>query len=336
MQGRWRAGHAGVWLAVLLACASFLLSFPQANAADSELRRATQALLSGNLGQSTDLASDALRSEPKSRLAHWLQAQSLAAMSGKPVVLNGEDRDLLEEARVRMEVAPAGLLPRNLVVMPRSAERKVPVLLADASRSRIYVFLSRNGKPVLVDEFYTTIGLFGADKFKEGDQRTPLGVYRVQYEIRDPRKDGFLGKFAMTLDYPNAFDNHSGRTGSGIWIHGVPQNLHVRAPKASDGCLAVANKDLQKLRKIVRYMETQVVVVPRVDWVTPEVWTAAAAQATKDFAAVAPEAVMGGVFFVEERWPWVVSLLQGNQVYRREYFQRNGSSMKRLLGEKLS
>jgi hypothetical protein len=257
-------------------------------------------------------------------------------MSGKPVVLNGEDRDLLEEARVRMEVAPAGLLPRNLVVMPRSAERKVPVLLADASRSRIYVFLSRNGKPVLVDEFYTTIGLFGADKFKEGDQRTPLGVYRVQYEIRDPRKDGFLGKFAMTLDYPNAFDNHSGRTGSGIWIHGVPQNLHVRAPKASDGCLAVANKDLQKLRKIVRYMETQVVVVPRVDWVTPEVWTAAAAQATKDFAAVAPEAVMGGVFFVEERWPWVVSLLQGNQVYRREYFQRNGSSMKRLLGEKLS
>ena len=323
-------------LAALLTCTSFLLRLPQANAADSELRRATQALLSGNLGQSTDLASDALRSEPKSRLAHWLQAQSLAVMSGKPVVLNGEDRDLLEEARVRMEVAPAGLLPRNLVVMPRSAERKVPVLLADASRSRIYVFLSRNGKPVLVDEFYTTIGLFGADKFKEGDQRTPLGVYRVQYEIRDPRKDGFLGKFAMTLDYPNAFDNHSGRTGSGIWIHGVPQNLHVRAPKASDGCLAVANKDLQKLRKVVRYMETQVVVVPRVDWVTPEVWTAAAAQATKDFASVAPEAVMGGVFFVEERWPWVVSLLQGNQVHRREYFQRNGSSMKRLLGEKLS
>lgn len=336
MRGRWRAGHARVLLAALLTCTSFLLSLPQANAADSELRRATQALLSGNLGQSTDLASDALRSEPKSRLAHWLQAQSLAVMSGKPVVLNGEDRDLLEEARVRMEVAPAGLLPRNLVVMPRSAERKVPVLLADASRSRIYVFLSRNGKPVLVDEFYTTIGLFGADKFKEGDQRTPLGVYRVQYEIRDPRKDGFLGKFAMTLDYPNAFDNHSGRTGSGIWIHGVPQNLHVRAPKASDGCLAVANKDLQKLRKVVRYMETQVVVVPRVDWVTPEVWTAAAAQATKDFASVAPEAVMGGVFFVEERWPWVVSLLQGNQVHRREYFQRNGSSMKRLLGEKLS
>lgn len=336
MEGRWRARHAGTGLAALLACAFLSLSPTAVNAADSELRRATQALLSGNLGQSTDLASDALRSEPKSRLAHWLQAQSLAAMSGKPVVLNGEDRDLLEEARVRMEVAPTGLLPRNLVVMPRSAERKVPVLLADASRSKIYVFLSRNGKPFLVDEFYTTIGLFGADKFKEGDQRTPLGVYRVQYEIRDPRKDGFLGKFAMTLDYPNAFDNHSGRTGSGIWIHGVPQNLHVRAPKASDGCLAVANKDLQKLRKIVRYMETQVVVVPRVEWVTPEVWAAEAAKATKDFASVAPEAVMGGVFFVEERWPWVVSLLQGNQVHRREYFQRNGSSMKRLLGEKLS
>ncbi len=336
MAARWGARHARSWLAGFLACCSFLSVSVTAVAADTELRRATQALLSGNLGQSTDLASDALRSEPKSRLAHWLQAQSLAAMSGKPVVLNGDDRDLLEEARVRVEATPTGLLPKNLVVMPRSAERKVPVLLADASRSRIYVYVSRNGKPVLVDEFYTTIGLFGADKSKEGDQRTPLGVYRVQYEIRDPRKDGFLGKFAMTLDYPNAFDSHSGRTGSGIWIHGVPQNLHVRAPKASDGCLAVANKDLQKLRKYVRYMETQVVVVPRVEWVSPEAWSAASAQATKDFSSVAADASMGGVFFVEERWPWVVSLLQGNQVYRREYFQRSGSGMKRLLGEKLS
>jgi L,D-peptidoglycan transpeptidase YkuD (ErfK/YbiS/YcfS/YnhG family) len=335
MTGRSDSGRAPRWLVGLLACATVWAPL-QGFAADSELRRATQALLSGNLGQSTDLASDALRSEPKSRLAHWLQAQSLAAMSGKPVLLNGEDRDLLEEARVRVEVTPSGLLPKNLVVMPRSAERKVPVLLADASRSRIYVYISRNGRPVLIDEFYTTIGLFGADKSKEGDQKTPLGVYRVQYEIRDPRKDGFLGKFAMTLDYPNAFDSHSGRTGSGIWIHGVPQNLHVRAPKASDGCLAIANKDLQKLRKHVRYMETQVVVVPRVEWVTPDAWSAAAAQATKDFAAVTSDASMGGVFFVEDRWPWVVSLLQGNQVHRREYFQRSGSSIKRLLGEKLS
>ena len=307
------------------------------SAADTELRKATEALISGQLGNTSSMASSALKSEPKSRLAHWLQAQSLIALAGKPVQLNGEDRDLIEEARVRLDVTPAGRLPRNLVVMPKSADKKVPVLLADASRSRIYVFTSQQGRPVLIDEFYTTIGLLGADKSKEGDQKTPLGVYRVQFEIRDPRKDGFLGKFAMTLDYPNAYDSHTGRTGSGIWIHGVPDNLHVRPPQASDGCLAVSNKDLQKLRKHVRYNETQIVVVPRVEWISPEDWSANSSRAAKEFSPLVSKAKMGGIFYVEDRWPWVVSLLQGHQVERREYFQRSsGGALKRVLEEKLS
>ncbi|MEN9759291.1 MAG: hypothetical protein RL676_440 [Pseudomonadota bacterium] len=327
--------RAWTWLR---ACLCIALAVPLiSTAADTELRRAAEALISGQMENSSSMASTALKSEPRSRLAHWLQAQSLIALAGKPVQLNGEDRDLLEEARVRLEVTPSGRLPRNLVVMPKSADKKVPILLADASRSRIYVFTSHQGKPVLVDEFYTTIGLLGADKSKEGDQKTPLGVYRVQFEIRDPRKDGFLGKFAMTLDYPNAFDSHSGRTGSGIWIHGVPANLHVRPPQASDGCLAVSNKDLQKLRHYVRYNETQIVVVPRVDWITPEEWSANAAKAASEFASVAPMNKIGGIFFVEDRWPVVVSVLAGHQVERRAYFQRapNGS-LRRLLEEKLS
>ena len=315
---------------------SFLPLVPPASAADTELRKATEALLSGRLANSSVLASDALKAEPKSRLAHWLQAQSMIALAGKPVQLNGADRDLLEEARVRLEVTTEGMLPKNLVVMPRSADKNVPILLADASRSRLYVFVSKQGKPVLKEEFYTTIGLFGADKFREGDQRTPLGVYRIQFEIRDPRKDGFLGKYAMTLDYPNAYDSQSGRTGSGIWIHGVPEELHVRAPQASDGCLAIANRDLTRLRKLVRYKESQIVVVPRIEWVTAEAWTAHSAQAMKDFSSSVGQSRLGGIFWVQDGWPWVVSHLRGNEVSRREYFQRSSGGFRRLIEEKLS
>jgi L,D-peptidoglycan transpeptidase YkuD (ErfK/YbiS/YcfS/YnhG family) len=328
--------RAAVGMAIILSALVMPGLVPQAAAADNELRRATEALLSGRMDYTSNIAGDALRSEPKSRLAHWLRAQSLIALAGKPVQLSEEDRDLLDEARVRLEVAPLGMLPMNLVVMPKSAERQVPVLLADASRSRIYVFVSRNGRPVLQDEFYTTIGLLGADKSREGDQKTPLGVYRLQYEIRDPRKDGFLGKMAMTLDYPNAYDSHSGRTGSGIWIHGVPDTLHVRPPQASDGCLAISNQDLARLRKLIRYNETQVVVVPRVEWITPEAWLQNSAAALRDFGASAPPTRMGGVFFIDEKWPWVVTLLNGNQVQRREYFRRTNSGPRRLLGEDLS
>ena len=319
--------------ALLMVLFSATLQFT--HAADKELRKATEALISGAPSNAVTLASAALTAEPNSRLAHWLKAQSLSAMAGRPVSIDGVDQELIEEARVRLEVAPTGMLPKNLVVMPQGAERNVPVLLADAERSRIYVFASRNGRPELIDEFYTSIGALGFDKAEEGDRKTPLGVYRIRYEIRDPRRDGFLGKMAMTLDYPNAYDESTGRSGSGIWIHGVPDSTHVRPPKASDGCFALSNRDLQRLRRHVRYQETQIVVVPRVEWISPKEWEANSARAQKDFARTDTRHRFG-IFFVAEAWPWVVSIHEPQQ-FLREYWERpRFGAPRRLLREQLS
>ncbi len=322
------------WLHRALLSIAAMLALPAAAlAADSELRRAAEALLSGNMSTSARYANDVLQLEPRSRLAYWLQAQSNKVLAGNPVRISNDDLDLLEEARVRLEVTPQNLLPKNLVVMPRSAERKIPVLLADASRSRIYVFVSEQGVPVLIDEFYTTIGLLGYNKLKEGDQRTPIGVYRVQYEIKNPRRDGFLGKLAMTLDYPNAYDRHTGRTGSGIWIHGVPEDVHVRPPLASDGCLAVSNRDIERLRRYVRYNESQIVVVPTVEWLTADQWRQNSAQAGDLFEPLVSGASMGGVFYIEPNWPLVVSALNGNQVQKRIYYQRFAQGLRQVIAE---
>lgn len=319
--------------AVLIVLLSAVFSLT--HAADKELRQATEALISGAPANAVTLASSVLTAEPNSRLAHWLRAQSLSAMAGRPVSIDGVDQELIEEARVRLDVAPAGMLPKNLVVMPQTAEKNLPVLLADAERSRIYVFSSRNGQPQLIDEFYTSIGALGFNKVEEGDKKTPLGVYRIRYEIRDPRRDGFLGKMAMTLDYPNAYDDSRGRTGSGIWIHGVPDSTHVRPPKASDGCFALSNRDLQRLRRYVRYQETQIVVVPRVEWVSPKEWEANAVRAKKDFARTDTRRPFG-IFFVAETWPWVLSI-QEPQQFLREYWERpRFGAPRRLLREQLS
>lgn len=319
-------------------CAGFLacMGLPATVlAADSELRRAAEALLAGNMSTSARYANDVLQQEPRSRLAFWLQAQSKKVLAGNPVRISDDDLDLLEEARVRLEVTPQNLLPRNLVVMPRSADRRIPLLLADASRSRIYVFVSQQGVPVLVDEFYTTIGLLGFNKLKEGDQRTPIGVYRLQYEIKNPRRDGFLGKLAMTLDYPNAYDRHTGRTGNGIWIHGVPDNVHVRPPLASDGCLALSNSDMERLRRYIRYNESQIVVVPEVEWVERDEWLQTAEQASALFEPSVAGRSMGGIFYIEPNWPLVVTALNGNQVARRTYYQRFPQGLRQVLAEKV-
>jgi len=86
----------------------------------------------------------------------------------------------------------------------------------------------------------------------------------------------------------------------------------------------------------LRYNESQIVVVPRIEWVTPEVWSANQVQAIKDFSGSLGQSRLGGIFWIQENWPWVVSHLRGNEVARREYFQRSPGSLRRLIEEKLS
>lgn len=335
-QGSLQACFLGLGWALVLVGSVVLSPSVSANSADHSLRQSARALLEGSPEVSTSYAAEVLKTEPRSRLGYWLKAQSLAALSGTPMPIGEADEELIAETRVRLEETPRDRIPRNFVLMPRSAARQVPVLLVDTSISRLYVFESRNGRPVLIDEFYTSIGLLGVDKQREGDQKTPLGVYRIQFEIQNPRRDGFLGQLAMTLDYPNALDRHVGRTGSGIWIHGVPSNVHVRPPLASDGCLAISNRDIQRLRRYVRYNQTQIIVAPKVEWLSPKEWQAESQRVIRELGSLGADQRAGGVFYVGERWPLVVTQLKGNDVARREYFQPLPKGLRRLLEEPLS
>jgi hypothetical protein len=69
-----------------------------------------------------------------------------------------------------------------------------------------------------------------------------------------------------------------GKTGSGIWLHGVPQAQFARSPKATDGCVAVSNPDLQDILKRVEIRTTPVVILPKLEWINP-------AQSNTDVAA---------------------------------------------------
>jgi hypothetical protein len=44
-------------------------------------------------------------------------------------------------------------------------------------------------------------------------------------------------------------DARRGKTGSGIWLHGTPPDQFVRAPKATDGCVVLANPDLERMHQ---------------------------------------------------------------------------------------
>ena len=242
---------------------------------DSALNKASQSLLVGdlkNINEAEILANSVSLVEPKSKLAHWLKAQSLFIQAGVGFEIDKKDRKFVKEAKARTLNIPESKIPGNILALSESENFSEYILLMETRSSRLFVFENDNGIPKLLKSFYSSIGLFGDRKQKEGDKKTPIGVYQILKELDKPRADGFLGNTALTLDYPNADDKSVGRTGYGIWIHGVPPNVHVRLPRSSDGCLALANSDLAKLKEFVVMGKSQILIVPKIKWLDLKEW----------------------------------------------------------------
>ena len=139
----------------------------------------------------------------------------------------------------------------------------------DASTSRVYVYENAAGQTRLVADYYSTLGRWGIKKQREGDKKTPLGVYHVTSMISGRQLPDLYGWGAFPINYPNEWDRRAGRTGSGIWLHGVPSDNYARAPRASDGCIALANPDMEELSRRVQVGVTPVIIAERLEWADP-------------------------------------------------------------------
>lgn len=182
--------------------------------------------------------------------------------------LVGLQREMKQRRNALLHLPPAGMLPSNFVQLAPNIKHAIAV---DASRSRLYLFENSAQGVKLIADFYVTVGRNGVDKRSEGDQRTPLGVYFIGRQLPGKQLPDLYGKGALTLNYPNDWDRLQDRTGSGIWLHGVPPDQYARLPQASDGCVVLANPDIQFLMDTVD-RRTPVLISPQLDWITPP-WT---------------------------------------------------------------
>lgn len=177
---------------------------------------------------------------------------------------------LREEARRRLsaltEKPPAGALPAQFIAVPPTTKHAIAV---DASRSRLYLFENGPNGLQLVADHYASIGRLGSDKSFEGDQRTPLGVYYITSRLDASQLTDFYGAGALPLNYPNEYDRRLGRTGRGIWLHGVPSDSYARSPNSTDGCVALANPELQTILNRVQPRTTPVVIAKSLQWIPP-------------------------------------------------------------------
>jgi murein L,D-transpeptidase YafK len=188
---------------------------------------------------------------------------------GQPIDANTTG-NLQAEAKARIKAAkqpPEGTLPDYLMQIPSWLSHLITV---DLSESRAYLFDIQKGQLIFITSYYLTQGKLGAGKEKEGDKRTPIGVYRLTAPIPPLKLTPFYGAGALPIDYPNTWDKRNNRSGHGIWLHGTPIGQYSRPPKASDGCMVFSNEDLQQLMARVDWQRTLVVTDSKLKWQQPE------------------------------------------------------------------
>jgi murein L,D-transpeptidase YafK len=152
----------------------------------------------------------------------------------------------------------------------RLPESTPTVFIAETSTSAFHRFDRAGDGVVKVRQDYMSIGKAGAGKELDGDQRTPLGVYFVTEQLDTTRLHDKYGVTAFPLDYPNAWDRRLGRTGDGIWVHGVDPRGGTRPALDTDGCIALPNERLLALQPSFVANVTPVLIATELSWDEPE------------------------------------------------------------------
>jgi murein L,D-transpeptidase YafK len=241
---------------------------------EAMLVRALLDIRDSKFSSAVDNIDSLLVSNPNFRLAQLVKGDLLMART-RPIESIGnaaggsaeQVAGLRDEARIRMvrsQIEPSSdLVPRYLLQMP--AKEKLALVL-DSTKSTLFVFENTGKSPHYVADYYVTIGKNGLEKFREGDKRTPVGVYHVVSQLPQARLTEFYGSGAYPISYPNEWDRMRGRDGHGIWLHGTPRNTYSRPPRASDGCIVLTNQDLETVAAKLQIGTTPIVITDSIDW----------------------------------------------------------------------
>lgn len=84
-----------------------------------------------------------------------------------------------------------------------------------------YIIRLNSDSTIFVERVYpATFGARRGMKEREGDYKTPHGLYRITKEKSKRVDSALYGGYFLELNYPNMDDRKKGRTGSAIGIHG--------------------------------------------------------------------------------------------------------------------
>lgn len=163
---------------------------------------------------------------------------------------------------------PANEVPREVLSLTSDSPY---ALVVDKEHRTLTIWKWTNSGPVLYKAFPTDIGRAEGDKIHRGDLRTPEGIYFLQKTYTGAQIDfSKYGVRAFVTNYPNFFDRLEHKTGSGIWLHAVPDTQTLW--RGSRGCVVVRNDVIQEIAPLISLKSTPMIIEPEANYISVADW----------------------------------------------------------------
>ena len=157
--------------------------------------------------------------------------------------------------------------PKQVLNLSADERVRTNALLADKNDRQLNVVdLPSLNEGKSLETYNIDIGKKSGDKKKRNDKRTPEGIYVFLEKKTQPEIPYDLyGSMAFTTNYPNYFDKHENKTGDGIWLHSVPDDVPLT--RGSRGCVVLRNDDIKKIQSNIKTMKTVIIIDRKIDWI---------------------------------------------------------------------
>ncbi|MBE0493939.1 MAG: L,D-transpeptidase family protein [Thiomicrospira sp.] len=208
------------------------------------------------LDEAIALSAELTKNHPDYRLAQLIHADLLSMRAGNFGLINQIHQSnprtvgrYKQEAEVRWRHAHSDENQANVTLAHSVLKvgEQPHVIVVNLAKNRLYLYQNNQGQLDLLTDYYISMGTAGGGKQREGDRKTPIGVYHITDWVPGERLADLFGVGALPLNYPNIWDQSLGRTGHGIWLHGTASNTFSRPPQSSQGCVVLNNDEMGSL-----------------------------------------------------------------------------------------
>ena len=164
--------------------------------------------------------------------------------------------------RLALLTTSAGVLSQSAQAAAAGSRTDFLMLTVDKARltADLRTWPEVGGVSLILRSFRIAIGKQEGDKEREGDNRTPEGIYFTKRSLDGKSLPVKYGPVAIPIDFPNPIDRFARKTGHGIWLHGVEEDTRVEQAKVTEGCVAFYNADITRLTDWVKPLRGVVMI----------------------------------------------------------------------------